>query len=97
MKQLSKEHFQKILRDVTDQVFEGKGKERHGHGNDFEDQPWKHIVDNVGPNFLLGQGLKKALELRSFDNIGQKKKEAIGAIAYLIMYIMYCEYQEPKF
>lgn len=92
--------FLKILQEAADQVFNGKGKERHGHNAPFENQPWRHIVDNVGIGFLLGQALKKLMELRTFiprENTPAAKeqahsswrREALGAIVYLVMAIMY--------
>jgi len=89
---LTKEHFLDILNDVTGQVFSGKGTERHGHGDTFAEQPWVAISRNVGDGFVLGQALKKVMELRSFDNVPQYKREAIGAIVYLVMAIMWKEH-----
>ena len=97
---LNKDHFVKVLDDILHQVFEGKGDERHGHGNPFENQPWKLITDNVGTGFVIGQSLKKLMELKAFSssNVDEKldtvaykawRREAIGAVVYIIMGIMY--------
>ncbi len=92
MKPLSEEHFLNILDEAHHQVFEGKGEERHGHGLCIEQQPWKHITDNVGTGFVIGQALKKLMELKAFSNPEQYKswkREALGAIVYITMGIMY--------
>lgn len=96
---LSKEHFEYVLGEVMSQVFEGKGDERHGHGDSFEQQPWKLITDNVGTGFVIGQAMKKLMELKTFSNSIEGKlddrayqawkREALGAIVYIVMSIMY--------
>ncbi len=94
---LTRDHFLKVLEGVTSQVFSGKGKERHGsNGISFEDQPWKHISDNVGPSWLIGQALKKVFELKSLNTSDAYAREIYGAIAYLCMALMYKEYQEHE-
>lgn len=105
MKNLTREHFEEILYCVLDQVFEGKGKERHGFDSALKDQPWKLITDNVGTGFVLGQAMKKLMELKSFtpksnsNEDRQKalaawKREALGAIVYTVFAIMYREFEE---
>jgi hypothetical protein len=97
---LDKKHFEKILEEACGQVFKGKGEERHGHGKNLEDQPWKLITDNVGTGFVIGQAMKKLMELKTFsssaiDEILDEKdylawrREALGAIVYTVMAIMY--------
>lgn len=97
---LDKEHFEKVLKDAFDQVFSGKGEERHGHGNALEAQPWRVITDNVGTGFVIGQAMKKLLELKTFSSssVDEKlsaknylawRREAIGVIVYTVMAIMY--------
>lgn len=98
MKQLSQQHFEAVLEKVRNQVFSGKGEQRHGHGTLLEDQPWVKITEHVGRGFLLGQALKKVYELRSFETNDPKftdeqrheawVREAIGAIVYLTFAIM---------
>ena len=98
-KLLSSDHFKTVLNDVLDQVFVGKGNERHGHNKQLEDQPWKHITDNVGTGFVIGQSIKKLMELKSFqkqDQFPSWKREAIGAIIYIVMAIMYKEAEYNK-
>jgi hypothetical protein len=79
MKDLTKEHFNDVLRQAEAQVFEGKGSERHGLGKPFNEQPW------------VGQAEKKLMELRVFSNHEAWKREALGAIAYITMAIMHEE------
>lgn len=88
---LTAEHFESVLEKVRDQVFQGKGKERHGHAGTFEDQPWRIISDNVGTGFCLGQSMKKLMELKGFDNYPAWEREALGAVVYIIMAIMWKE------
>lgn len=101
---MNKEKFLKVLQDAADQVFAGKGEERHGHGLNLENQPWKVITDNVGTGFVLGQAMKKLMELRTFspkENTQAAKelaykawrREALGAIVYVAMGILYNDEQ----
>lgn len=48
MNDLSPEHFDRVLEQVKDQAFKGKGENRHGRGQPFSEQPWKVITDNLG-------------------------------------------------
>jgi hypothetical protein len=91
---LSKEKFRKILDLIEQQVFEGKGKERHGHGDNFHDQPWVHITQNVGTGFVLGQAMKKLMELRTFEpGSAQWEREALGSAVYIIMAMLWERYK----
>lgn len=103
MKTLTSEHFHQVLKDAAAQVFEGKGNDRHGHGISFENQPWKLITDNVGTGFVIGQAIKKLMELKSFvpkDTSEQEiqraylawRREALGAIVYITMAVMYTDF-----
>jgi hypothetical protein len=107
MPYLNNEHFKQVLLDAYSQVFEGKGNERHGHGLALDHQPWKVITDNVGTGFTIGQALKKLMELKAFTPkdatqesiaLAHKawKREALGAIVYITMAIMYKEYEQSK-
>lgn len=93
-KLLSKEHFESILQEALYQVFEGKGRERHGNGIDFSLQPWKSITDNVGTGFVIGQALKKLMEVKNLTTTSSYKRELLGAIVYIVMAIMYREYTD---
>jgi hypothetical protein len=97
---LDESHFNNILTEAFNQVFAGKGQERHGHGLKLECQPWKTITDNVGTGFVLGQAMKKLMELKTFipknetkEDVAKAyaawKREALGAIVYTVMAIMY--------
>lgn len=91
---LDRNHFTQVLNDAINQVFEGKGLERHGRDIDFKDQPWRIISDNVGSGFSLGQAMKKLMELKVFDtdtNYRAWRREALGAIVYTAMAIMYMD------
>lgn len=102
---LDEAHFKLVLDLVSNQVFNGKGIERHGHGLLLKEQPWKIISDNVGPGFVIGQAIKKMMELKTFSDPAHLspeerrksfeafKREALGAIVYTVMAIMYREYQ----
>lgn len=92
MKYLTKEHFIDILTRVSNIVFEGKGKERHGKDLEFEHQPWKFIADHIGSTFLDGQAVKKIIELKSMTTYAAYEREILGAISYLVMSLMYKEY-----
>lgn len=105
---LDNDHFNSILTQAYDQVFSGKGRERHGHGLVFEQQPWKTITDNVGTGFVLGQAMKKLMELKTFtpkDSSKEEidrafnawKREALGALVYTIMAIMYKEHEYHEY
>ena len=101
---LDESHFRLIMELACDQVFNGKGIQRHGGGLPLEQQPWKVISDNVGTGFVLGQAMKKLMELKIYPddtsltkeqltkNFESFKREALGAIVYTIMAIMYKEY-----
>lgn len=74
-----------VFAAVIQQVTAGKGAERHGHGSDFLEQPWKKIADDFGEGFLLGQAAKKmreATHASSWDH-DRWEREMLGAIAYL--------------
>lgn len=93
---LSKDHFIDCLDKISKQVFEGKGKERHGRDLEFQNQPWRLIADHVGPEFLEGQAVKKILELKNLPDFPAFSREILGAIVYLIMSLMHAEYTDYK-
>jgi hypothetical protein len=100
---LSLEHFKKVLDEAYNQVAKGKGKERHGLFKEFDGQPWKVIAEHVGKEFLIGQAVKKLMELRvhqhTMNSLGDTpesivtkykwRADALGAIVYTAMTIMY--------
>lgn len=89
IKNCSEKHFLRVLDDVI--VFalgaEGKGMQRHGFDLPLEDQPWNIIADKIGNEFLTGQAVKKIFESTRLAT-GVAKKELLGAISYLVFYIM---------
>lgn len=107
---LSLSNFESILNQAYFQVTNGKGKSRHGQDSSFEEQPWKLISDNVGDGFCLGQAIKKLMELKFHSNAIESsqtedekdlafkrwKTDALGAIVYTVMAIMYNEYTYSK-
>jgi len=99
---LDEEHFKLILDLAANQLFNGKGVERHGGGLPLDQQPWKVISDNVGTGFVLGQAMKKLMELKIYVDDNDPKqfaafqREALGAIVYTAMAIMYKEYMLSK-
>lgn len=109
-KRLSLEHFENVLNKAYDQVATGKGKIRHGLTKEFSEQPWRFISDTVGPEFLIGQAVKKLMELKTHklnEDIANEEQElhqayvssekwmtdALGAIVYTVMAVMYKEHQ----
>lgn len=95
---LTKEHFLDILEKVERQVLHGKGKERHGGDETpLEEQTWVTISHHLGnDSFLLGQALKKVIEMSKFDDYDRFEREALGAIAYLVFSVMYREGNKKK-
>ncbi len=96
MNDLSQKHFRHVLEQAFEQVFAGKGAERHGHGDNFDKQPWKIITDNVGEGFCLGQAIKKLMELRSLSKDESWERDALGAIVYITMAIMYRQHKASE-
>lgn len=95
-------HFRQILDTVLREVTQGKGKERHGLESKFSEQPWKYITDGVGTGFTIGQAIKKLIEIKNFHEerintskdpnyLAAYKREALGAIVYIVMAIMWTE------
>ncbi len=75
------------LADVLGRAFAqaafGKGKERHGDGKVFNDQPMQKLIDLYGPGFALGQAAKKSQESLRLPTTERKVAELLGAINYL--------------
>lgn len=100
-KLLEFEHFQAILDSVYNEITAGKGKQRHGQDTSFSQQPWKYITDGVGTGFAVGQAIKKLIEIKKYhdNNLNTEegmlawKREALGAVVYIIMAIMWTENQ----
>ena len=76
----------RVLDAALDQAANGKGKERHAAGREFQDQPIIAITSRRGRGFPLGQAEKKIDEADGMVSRGQisaAKAELLGAIVYL--------------
>jgi hypothetical protein len=83
--------LQDVLNQAFDQAATGKGKERHGNGKEFTQQPMFQIADMLGSNhFMIGQAIKKAQESTRMDK-DRAIKELLGSIVYLCGAILYLE------
>jgi len=83
-----------VFQEALSQVTQGKGEERHGHGNDFLEQPWLHYARVHGEGFLTGQAAKKLEEAvmnRNTLTHEQWIKEMTGVLVYVGMAILYKE------
>jgi len=73
------------LMDAFMQSAYHKGKERHGNGLPFEEQPIFTIAKLFGPGFAGGQASKKLQEAIGMAERGDRvaaRNEALGAIVY---------------
>lgn len=77
------EALAEVLSRAFDQAANGKGKERHGDGKAFTDQPMQKLIDLYGPGFALGQAAKKSQESLRLPTTERKVAELLGAINYL--------------
>lgn len=94
MADLGADEFKDVLLSAYEQVFDGKGNERHGNGNPLYSQPWFSISNAVGNGFLTGQSIKKTMEaaqMAGTDGYSAQRfeRELLGAIAYLAFAIMH--------
>lgn len=82
----SYEKLIEVFDEAYAQAASGKGKERHGIGLPFSQQPIMAISRFVGPGFPLGQAMKKASEVQTLCDLKGVKAaqdEILGAINYL--------------
>lgn len=81
------------MRMAFDRVAKGKGSERHRPCNeDFQDQLIVDIplrMPRVGEGFSLGQIIKKAYEIDTFDEDDKKVREALDIMTYAAGYVIY--------
>lgn len=70
------------LMGAFEQASEGKGQERHGNGQVWEQQPIFSIAQEEGLGFLTGQAKKKIGESRGMTS-DAAVRELRGAIVYL--------------
>ena len=82
--------LQQVFDAVIEQVASGKGEERHGLGKDFMEQPWVKLCDVHGVGFATGQCGKKVEEGLTMTGAA-RRRELLGACAYLAMAILYEE------
>jgi len=71
-----------VLRQAYAQAAEGKGAQRHGQGQPFDQQPMQQLIALYGVGFALGQAGKKAQESQRMDK-DSAVRELLGAINYL--------------
>lgn len=74
-----------VMFEITQNLTGGKGTERHGG---VEDGDWVQITRTNGPGFLTGQAHKKFLEAMKFEDPERRRREIVGAIGYLVLYLM---------
>jgi hypothetical protein len=94
---LTDEHFRSVLEQICRYVFQEKGVRHHGEATTgFEGQDWVAIARSAGNGFLVGQALKKLMQLKRSENPRDWEKEAIGAASYVIMAIMWEQFVTEK-
>jgi len=71
------------------QVTSGKGKERHGNGVEFMEQPWLSLANTHGNGFLTGQAAKKLAEAQGMEEYDRWEREMLGSIVYSTMAIIH--------
>jgi hypothetical protein len=67
---------------ALEQASKGKGAQRHGQGQPFDEQPMMEIGRMVGAGFCFGQAMKKTQEASRMEPEAAKR-EILGAINYL--------------
>lgn len=90
------------LRDVLYrallQASRGKGAERHGQGQPFEDQLMQTICRMLGTeDGLYFQAIKKIQESTRMEEPERKVRELLGAINYIAGAIIYIEGKDKAF
>lgn len=80
------ENLRNVFTAAVEQTKSGKGADRHGSGEAFEDQLIVTIGKHLGSNhFELGQAVKKLIESARLAARGEKdkaKSELLGALNY---------------
>lgn len=77
--------LKRVLDAAYAQSAEGKGRERHGNGLDFDQQPIMKIGRMVGAGYPVGQAMKKGQEAIGMARRGEHdaaKAELLGVIVY---------------
>jgi hypothetical protein len=78
-----------VFAAVVDQVTQGKGRRHGGDETPFLWQPWVSIANAAGNGFLVGQGIKKAMESGGKGDFSSWETEVLGAVAYLSMAVLH--------
>lgn len=91
MSDAGRDRLAEVLQAAFDQVSNGKGEARHGHGVPLYDQPVFRLIKDHGVGFATGQASKKATEALKMADREAAKRELLGAIAYLAFAIMSLE------
>lgn len=81
--------LRKVLAAALAQAASGKGMERHGNSEPWENQRWARVSREVGPGFMLGQAIKKIGESQGFTEAERIERELLGAMNYIAMAIYY--------
>jgi hypothetical protein len=77
------EQLAAVLDEALRQAQAGKGRERHGSGEPFVEQPIVQICEDLGsPQFAIGQARKKSRESLRLPH-DRARAELLGAINYL--------------
>lgn len=80
-----------VLHRALYQAQEGKGHERHGSGEAFNDQPIMTITRRHGLGFALGQAEKKITEAHGMvrrEELAAAEREFLGAINHIAAAIL---------
>jgi hypothetical protein len=83
--------LESVLRNALSQAAEGKGKERHANGENFEDQMIMWIEETF-KSFQLGQAVKKMHESQRLD-VDAAIVDLLGAINYIAARIIFLKKQ----
>lgn len=84
------ERLAAVLEQAFNQAAHGKGAQRHGQGQPFDEQPMQQLLALYGPGFALGQAAKKAQESQRMER-GAAIRELLGAINYIAGAVIYLE------
>ena len=80
-----------VLDEAFSQAAHGKGADRHGTGERYEEQPTYWIGKTMGRGFALGQAMKKLTEAERLEERGEHdaaNRERLGAIVYVAFGIL---------
>ena len=94
------ESLGKTLKEALERAANGKGSERHGSGEAFEEQPIMTIARMCGIGFQTGQIQKKAQEAsRMFERTMYHKaqEELLDIIVYAAAGYLFCQENKEMF